>query len=123
MILADTNVWVRHFRTTDPLLEHLLEGDKILMHTMVLGELALGSLPRRASLLTSLAELPRVTAANDEEVLAFIERHALTGIGIGFVDAHLLAAAALTPGARLWTRDVRLDGAAARLGLRHTHDA
>jgi predicted nucleic acid-binding protein len=43
-----------------------------------------------------------------EEVLDFIERDALHGRGIGYVDAHLLASARLTAGALLWTRDGRL---------------
>lgn len=42
--------------------------------------------------------------------------HKLTGI-IGYVDAHLLAAVALTPGAALWTRDMRLASLARTLGL------
>lgn len=41
------------------------------------------------------------------------------GKGLGFVDAHLLAAALLATeeGMRLWTRDASLDGVAARLGV------
>jgi hypothetical protein len=50
-------------------------------------------------------------------VLHFIGRHALFGLGIGYVDAHLLASVRLTAGATLWTRDKRLLGVAERLGL------
>lgn len=53
--------------------------------------------------------------ARDDEVLFFIERHGLMGRGIGYVDAHLLAAAALDSGARLWTRDKRLHALAGEL--------
>jgi hypothetical protein len=53
-------------------------------------------------------------------VLQFIDREALFGRGIGYVDAHLLAAARLTPGSKLLTRDRRLRAVAARLGLAAT---
>jgi hypothetical protein len=58
-----------------------------------------------------------VTAATDHEVLRFIERHALAGLGIGFVDVHLLASTQLTAGSSLWTRDKRLSSVAERMGL------
>ena len=44
------------------------------------------------------------------------DRH-LFGLGIGYVDAHLLAATMLTTGAKLWTRDKRLAATAAQHGL------
>ena len=55
--------------------------------------------------------------ASDEEVLQLIDRETLFGRGIGYVDAHLLAAARLTAGSKLWTRDRRLQVVAAQLGL------
>jgi len=54
-------------------------------------------------------------------VLAFIEQHALAGAGIGYLDAHLLAAAALP--AWLWSGDRRLAAVAGRLGLGMQPDA
>ena len=86
------------------------------MHPFVVGEIACGSLSHRASILELLGELPAAAVAENEEALGFIERHALHGKGIGYVDVHLLAAVALTPGARLWTRDKRLQAAADELG-------
>jgi hypothetical protein len=61
--------------------------------------------------------LPQATAASDEEVLRFIERHALFGSGIGYIHAHLLAATLLSPGSFLWTRDKRLLAESVRLGV------
>jgi predicted nucleic acid-binding protein len=72
------------------------------------GELACGNLGNRAEVLALLGNLPRTTVATDEETLFFIERHALMGRGIGYVDAHLLAAVSLGADTRLWTRDKRL---------------
>lgn len=117
MILVDTSVWVAHLRAGDPALAALLDGNRVAMHPFVLGELACGNLRRRAELLALLGCLPRVAVARDDEVLFFIERHALMGRGIGYLDAHLLAAVALDGGARLWTRDKRLHALAGELGL------
>lgn len=89
----------------------------MLAHPFVIGELALGNLHQRDIVLASVADLPGATVATDEEVLHFIERHALFGLGAGYVDAHLLAAVQLTPGARLWSSDKRLQAVAVRLRL------
>ncbi len=47
--------------------------------------------------------------ATAAELPGFIERHELFGLGIGYVDAQLIAATRLTDDARLWTRDRRLE--------------
>jgi hypothetical protein len=54
--------------------------------------------------------------ATDDEVLAFVEHHRLMGAGIGWVDAHLLAAAALAR-TTLWSFDAKLARAARRVDL------
>ena len=88
------------------------------MHPFVLGEIACGNLGRkRGELLRLLAELPAAPMATDEEALGVIERHALMGRGIGYIDVHLLAAVALGGSAQLWTRDTRLAAIAADLDL------
>ena len=84
---------------------------------MIIGELALGSLRDRQTILGLLAELPSISRATDTEVLSFVELHALFGIGLSLVDAHLLAALRLSPSDRLWTGDRRLGAAAGRLGV------
>ena len=118
MILVDTSVWIDHLRTGEPHLVALLERSQVLMHPFVLGELACGNLRRRAEVLRHLGALPRSPVATDDEVLRFIEVHRLMGKGIGWIDVHLLAAVALSPGTRLWTRDRRLDTVARTLGIR-----
>ncbi len=117
MILVDTSVWIDHFRQGDVELTRLLNIGQVLTHRFVIGELALGNIQNRSLILSTLQNLPQATAASDEEVLSFIERHALFGRGIGYIDAHLLAATLLTPGSFLWSRDKRLLAESVRLGV------
>lgn len=120
MILVDTAVWIDHLRDGDSVLAGLLERGQVLAHPWVTGELALGQLRNRAEILRLLGALPAATTATAPELLAFIERHELSGLGIGYVDAQLLAAAKLTDDAWLWTRDRRLVSAAERLEVRYS---
>lgn len=117
MILVDTSVWIDHLRHGNVELTRLLNTGQVLIHRFVIGELALGSLQNRNIVLSTLQNLPQSTVASDEEVLLFIESHGLFGTGIGYIDAHLLAAVLLSPGAWLWTRDKRLLAESVRLGL------
>lgn len=117
MTLADTSVWVNYLRGVDLSLGLLLEANQILMHPMIIGELACGNLRNRSNLLNLLNGLPRAPVADDREVLFFIEQYRLMGRGIGFIDVHLLAATSLAPGSRLWTDDRRLRVAAVELNL------
>lgn len=117
MILVDTSVWLHHLRFGHARLVSLLEARQVLGHPFVLGEIAVGNLPRRQATLQSLADLPQATVATHDEVLELLERERLFGTGVGYVDLHLLGAALLTPGAQLWTSDQRLRSVAARLGV------
>jgi len=117
VILADTSVWIDHLRAGDMALAALLEAGTVLAHPFVIGELALGNLRQRELVLRALSNLPHTSIATDREVLHFIDRHTLFGRGIGYVDAHLLAAVQLTTGSELWTNDKRLHGVADQLGL------
>jgi predicted nucleic acid-binding protein len=117
VILADTSVWVDHLRAGDKALAALLEKGMVLAHPFVIGELALGKLRQREIVLNALADLPHASIATDAEVLHLIERRELFGRGIGYIDAHLLAAVQLTAKAELWTNDKRLHGVAIQLGL------
>jgi predicted nucleic acid-binding protein len=117
VILVDTSVWIEHLRSGDSRLMELLEGRQVLAHPFVVGELALGNIKRRAMILDALGNLPRASVASDDEVLGLIEGRSLFGLGIGYVDVHLLASALLSDDASLWTRDRRLNDVAQRLGV------
>lgn len=117
MILVDTSVWVDHLRAGEPALVDLLDHGLVLAHPWVTGELALGHLSQRQDILGLLTGLPSAEIATDAEVLGLIEAEQLYGLGIGYVDAQLLAATRLTADARLWTADKRLAVVAHRLRL------
>jgi predicted nucleic acid-binding protein len=117
MILVDTSVWIDHLHHTEGALMALLEQNAVLMHPMILGELACGNLKNRVSLIGLWQNLPRISTASDVEAMQFLEIHELMGKGIGFIDVHLLCAVALENDAQLWTRDKRLAEIATGLGL------
>ena len=89
----------------------------MLVHPIVIGELACRTLRRRAAIPGLLRDLPAAPVATDAEALAFIESRRLTGPGIGYADVHLLASTVLAPGTRLWTRDRRLARLARSIGV------
>jgi predicted nucleic acid-binding protein len=117
MILVDTPIWIDHLRSNNKLLGSFLDSESVLIHPFVIGELALGNLRQRKTILTALSDLPRVSMAADTEVLHFIDRYELFGRGIGYIDAHLLAAARFIPGTYLWTNDNKLHQVADELDL------
>jgi predicted nucleic acid-binding protein len=123
LILVDTSVWVDHLRRGDPGLVDLLERSIVIMHPFVVGEIACGSLRDRESILELLQDLPAAAVADGDEVLRFIDSHALHGKGIGYVDVHLLASVALTEGAKIWTRDKKLRLVAQMMGCSYQDTA
>ncbi len=116
MILVDTSVWVEHLRHGLPRLATHLQEWEVLIHPWVIGELACGNLRNRSQVLELMQGLPAATVASDAEVLLLIERDRLMGLGIGYMDAHLLASARLSH-CRLWTQDRRLAAVAQEQGL------
>ncbi len=112
MILADTSVWIGHLRAGNPQMQGLLDSGQIVMHPMIVAELGLGSLRRRAETLAELDGLLEVKVAQLSEVRRMIEAHRLYAKGIGLIDAHLVASCLITPGTQLWTRDTALRGVA-----------
>lgn len=117
MILIDSSVWIDHFRSGEPILVEILNTGQALAHPFVVGELACGHLNNRKEILSLLQDLPASPVATNDEVLLFIDRHGLMGRGIGYVDAHLLAAVSLVEGGQLWTRDKRLHAVAESMNL------
>jgi predicted nucleic acid-binding protein len=116
MTLVDSSVWIDHWRRGNAKLSTALESGSVAAHPFVIGELACGNVPRRATTLPLLQALPLVPSARHEEVMTLVEREGLSATGLGWVDAHLLTAARLSS-TRLWTLDRALRRAAERLGV------
>jgi predicted nucleic acid-binding protein len=115
MVLVDSSVWIEHFRKGHSGLAALLNEASVLMHPLVLGELACGNLKHRATILKSFVELPQAVAATHEESLVLLEKHKLWGKGMGWIDAQLIASALLSH-CQFWTLDERLNRAASAAG-------
>lgn len=116
-VLVDSSVWIEHFRHDLEALKQLLSGDQVWTHPFVLAEVACGTPPQRHATLASMALQHASQQPTLQEVLDFIEREKLYGLGCGIVDLTLLAAALMTPGLRLWTLDRRLSALAQRFGV------
>ena len=108
MILADMSIWIDHFRTRNHEMRRHLGLGNIVIHPLIIAELALGSLRERAKTLTLLDFLPQVRVAKLDEVRRMIEARRLFDLGIGLTDAHLIASIFINPPTLLWTRDKRL---------------
>jgi len=117
MILVDTSVWITHFRKGGSKLGELLREDLVLVHPFVVGELACGNLKNRTPILSDLEALPSPVSATHEEVMGLIADRRLWGLGIGWIDAHLLASALLS-NCQFWTLDGRLVRTAAAAGVK-----
>lgn len=116
-ILVDTSVWIDHFRRANDTLAELLDVDAVVIHPMILGELSCGTPPARQQTLRELATLRQVQQISLQEVMTFVEREKLYGIGCGIVDMILLASTLITPGVTLWTLDKRLSILAERFDV------
>jgi predicted nucleic acid-binding protein len=118
LVLADTSVWIAHFRKSNQALQTLLSADQVLCHPMVLVEIACGTPPApRARTLSDLRQLRSASLASTDETLALIERERLQDSGCGAIDLLLLGSVLLTSAALLWTLDKNLRTLAARFHI------
>lgn len=121
LVLADTSVWVAHFRRANPVLQSMLATDQVLCHPLIVLELACGTPPApRERTIGDLKMLQQAIVATTDEALALIDKEQLHDSGCGAIDIALLASTILTPGALLWTLDKNLNALASRLGVAFT---
>lgn len=104
MVLVATSIWIDHFNRTDAVLQVLLNEYEVVIHPYVLGELVCGNFKNRKEIIGLLKALPFINNVSDEEYYSFVESHKLFGLGLGFVDIHLLASS-LVAGCSIYTRD------------------
>ena len=64
MILVDTSIWIDHLHRSDAALSGLLNEAQVCTHPMIIGELALGSLRDRQTILGLLSDLPSTAVAS-----------------------------------------------------------
>jgi hypothetical protein len=117
-ILADTSVWIKHFREGQTHLISLLEQGLIACHPYIIGELACGSLKNRSEIIGLLEALPKAKVLEHTEVMEFVETQKLMSLGIGYVDTHLLGSSLLSD-TLLWTFDKSLVKAAKALNTNY----
>ena len=116
MTLVDTSVWIDHLNNGNSHLESLLDEGEVICHPFIIGELACGTIHNRAKILSLLRSLPQAAVAGQEEAIALIDTHRSDGRRPRLVDVHLLASARLA-GSPIWTKDLPLKKAAAKLGV------
>ena len=115
-VLADTCVWVKHFRQRNALLAAMLEDGEIWCHPIVVGELTMGTLKNRQQTIFDLSQLSRPPLASFSETRQMVESRKLWGRGIQWNDARILASSILGE-IPLWTFDLRLKEIARELGI------
>jgi predicted nucleic acid-binding protein len=116
MVLIDTSVWIDHFNRSDSALQFLLQEYKAVVHPFVLGELACGNFKNRDEIFGLLSNLPTIAEISMEEYFVFLENHKLYGLGLGFVDIHLLASSLISR-CTIYTREKSLLTVANRLKI------
>jgi predicted nucleic acid-binding protein len=117
MILVDTSVWIDHLHSAEPALVELLGRDEVGCHRLVIEELALGAIKRRAAVLQLLGQLRAFPDLTHSEALNLIDDKRLWGQGLSAVDVHLVGSVVLVPGAKLWTREERLLAVSRKAGV------
>ena len=120
MILVDTSVWIDHLRGSEPQLRKLLDTGKVLVHSMIIGELACGNLPDRENFLRRMNDLPAIDESDRQDVLSMIDAKGLMGRGIGYVDVNLICSVLRRKDTAIWTRDRRLNAVAKDLGIAYS---
>lgn len=117
-ILIDSSVWVNHFKFGNDHLIELLLADAAMTHEMIILELYCGTPPApRLQTLKDIEHLRHANQITSQELITFIEKEKLYGLGCGLVDLSLLASTMITPEALLWTLDKRLYQLALRFDI------
>ena len=124
MILVDTSIWVRFLANREPfatVLDQLLERDDVAGHEYVYGELLVGDRGGRSRLLTAYALMPQLDRIPHAEVVTFARERRLLGLGVGWIDIHLLASA-IASSCQLYSADNRLAETARQLRIAYRRE-
>jgi predicted nucleic acid-binding protein len=118
-VLVDTSIWIQHFRIGVAEVPLMILAGEVRCHPVIVGELAVGGLPKRRQTMIKLRAIPQVPERVADDALDFIDQHNLFGLGLSWGDVQLLAAADLS-GIPIWTFDQRLQQQASALNLSWT---
>jgi predicted nucleic acid-binding protein len=119
MVLADTSVWIRALAghaLYAAEMHRLLAHDEVAGHELVYGELLIGDRGGRGNFLSVYEVMYQAAIVPHREVVTFVRHRGLHGLGVGWIDIHLLASA-LAERMQLWTADARLAAVAKTLGV------
>lgn len=115
MILIDTSVWISFFNKGNQELKRLLEEGEVVIHDMIIGELACGNFKNRGEIFTLLNQIPRTQSSTFDEIIYFIEKNKIYGKGLGYIDCALLVSSILFE-TKIWTNDKSLKEVAKSFG-------
>jgi predicted nucleic acid-binding protein len=121
IVLVDTSIWIRFLSNRAPYaaqLDALLSRDEVSGHDFVFGELLIGDRGGRKHLLSEYEQVHQAPVISHGDVVEFVRSRRLHGRGIGWIDAHLLAAA-LVGHLKLWTADPGLATIATELDINY----
>jgi predicted nucleic acid-binding protein len=119
MVLLDTSVWIRGLAGQQPYLaemHRLLARNEAAGHELVYGELLIGDRGGRTKFLSSYEQIYQARMVPHDEVVAFVRHRRLHGLGVGWIDVHLLASA-LAERMQLWTADTAFAAVAQEAGV------
>jgi len=122
VVLVDTSVWIRFLAGTEPFadsLDRLLAASEVLGHDFVYCELLIGDRGPRQKLLAGYKLIRQAELVANHEVIEFVRHHKINGLGIGWIDAHLLASAVIAQ-STLWTADGALASVAKNIGVNYS---
>jgi hypothetical protein len=85
-------------------------------HGLVFGELLMGDQGGRAKLLGAYALMRQASTVPHVEAVEFVRTRRLLGLGVGWIDVHILASA-LVGRFHVWTADPRLHAMAEQLRI------
>jgi predicted nucleic acid-binding protein len=119
MVLVDTSVWIRGLYGQASYvaeMHRLLASDEVAGHELVYGELLIGDRGGRAKLLVFYEQMYQAQTVPHHEVVALVRHRGLNGVGVSWIDVHLLASA-LIERMQFWTADGPLAAVAKNLGV------
>ena len=119
MVLVDTSVWIRSLAGRSPYmaeLDRLLGRDEVAGHDLVYGELLIGDRGGRRKLCAAYERMHQAGTVPHSDVVAFVRARGLHGLGLGWIDVHLLASAVVGR-LQLWTADLSFSAVAKELGV------